>query len=343
MKVLIVKTSSMGDVIHTLPALTDAGRAIPGIRFDWIVEENFAEIPRWHPLVDQIFPVALRRWRKNMFAPQTRKELRAVYEQLKKNRYDFIIDAQGLVKSAWLTHLANGVRCGFDWQSAREPLASIFYSRKCATAPVKKQHAIERIRSLFSQALHYPLPSSIPDYGVNRQLFVDETLQQQNYLVFLHGTTWPTKHWPEHYWQQLAVLANQNNFAVKLPWGNEEEQKRAERIASSCQQADVLPRMALKQVATVLASAKAVVAVDTGLGHLTAALAVPAVSLYGPTNAQLTGALGKSQLHLSSHFQCAPCLSRDCTFQNASSYLEQPPCFNEISPAVVWQALATLI
>ena len=144
MRVLIVKTSSMGDVLHTLPSLTDAMQAIPGIRFDWVVEEGFAQIPSWHAAVDRVIPVAIRRWRKAWFSAPIRGERQAFRDAVRAQKYDAIIDAQGLVKSAALvTRLAHGVKHGLDWQTAREPLASLFYNRKHHIA--KQQHAVERL------------------------------------------------------------------------------------------------------------------------------------------------------------------------------------------------------
>jgi heptosyltransferase-1 len=338
----------MGDVIHTLPALTDAGRAIPSIRFDWVVEENFAEIPRWHPLVDNVIPVAIRRWRKNLLAAKTRAEIRQFCKTVRSAKYDLIIDAQGLLKSLWITRLAKGnLRSGMDWKSAREPLASLFYQRKCSAS--WSLHAVARLRTLFSQSLEYTLPDSIADYGIDRTRLIGQE-SSQNYLVFLHGTTWTTKHWPEEYWCRLAKIANENGYLVKLPWGNDAERNRAERIAASCECAEVLPRLGLVEIAKVLAGAKAIVAVDTGLGHLAAALDVPTVSLYGPTDPVLTGAVGKSQVHLAAKFSCAPCFSRECTFRgdqflNTSSplYPVNPPCFTTLPPEGVWASVAAML
>jgi|SRR5579872_75758 len=339
MRVLIVKTSSLGDIIHTLPALTDAGKIYPHIRFDWVVEENFAEIPAWHPLVENVIPVAIRRWRKKIFSQQTLHEISQLKQTLRSKKYDLIIDAQGLFKTIWIAWLAKGPLCGLDRYSAREPFTSFFYRKKYSAS--WKWHAVTRLRSLFSQALGYALPDTVANYGIDRQRFIDENLQQ-NYLVFLHGTTWASKHWPEKYWIELANLANENGLLVKLPWGNEEEKKRAERIAASCKSAEILPRLELIDIANVLAAAKAVVAVDTGLGHLAAALDVPTVSLYGPTDPVLIGAMGKSQIHLSAKFSCAPCFSRECTYRNSEQSTVQPPCFVTVSPLDVWRAINRL-
>lgn len=150
MRVLIVKTSSMGDVLHTLPALTDAQQAIPGIQFDWVVEEGFAQIPSWHNAVDRVIPVAIRRWRKAWFSAPVKAERTAFRRAVCAYQYDAVIDAQGLVKSAALvTRLAHGIKHGMDWSTAREPLASLFYNRKHHIA--KQQHAVERTRELFAK------------------------------------------------------------------------------------------------------------------------------------------------------------------------------------------------
>lgn len=340
MRVLIVKTSSMGDVIHTLPAVTDAARHISGIEFDWVVEENFAEIPRWHPSIKQIFPFAWRRWRKQIFAAATRAEGKVFLQSLRAQQYDLIIDAQGLIKSALCARLAKGLHAGPNWGGAREPLASLFYQR---SYPMDwTTHAINRMRSLFSQALNYSLPDTIPDYGIDRRTLLSGETQEEPYLVFLHGTTWATKHWPEESWIELTQLANQHGLKVKLPWGNQAEHERAQRIAARASLAEVLPRQDLRGMAKILAGAKAIAAVDTGLGHLTAALDVPCVSLYGPTDPLLTGALGKSQVHLTAKFPCAPCFSKLCTYEGSVSPL-YPSCFVGLTAGTVWGSLTTLL
>lgn len=341
MRVLIIKTSSMGDVIHTLPALTDAGKALGGsIIFDWVVEENFAEIPSWHPLVDQVIPIAFRRWRKNIFSKKTREEWQLFRKKINANRYDLIIDAQGLLKSAFLSLFAKGIRCGANLRSARDPFASLFYQKKYFV--VWQQHAIGRVRSLLSSALNYALPTSVPDYGIDRTKFF-ENHDRENYVVFLHGTTWDTKHWPEAYWIELAKRVSKSGFKIKLPWGNTHEKERAERIANSCDAAEVLPRLDLAKIAKVLAGAKAIVAVDTGLGHLAAALDVPTISLYGPTDPKLNGALGKSQIHLSADFSCSPCFNRVCSYRDPDVTNQiKPACFTTVSPERVFENLKNI-
>ena len=130
MRVLLIKTSSLGDVIHALPALTDAARAIPGIKFDWVVEEGFAEIPTWHPAVGKVIPVAIRRWRKNLWQTIKSGEWRRFKQSVRSTKYDLVIDAQGLFKSALPAMLAHGPRAGLDRASAREPLSALLYQRR---------------------------------------------------------------------------------------------------------------------------------------------------------------------------------------------------------------------
>ncbi|MGE6993424.1 lipopolysaccharide heptosyltransferase I [Pseudomonas sp. NPDC047961] len=327
MRVMLVKTSSLGDVIHTLPALTDAHRAIPGIQFDWVVEEGFAEIPAWHPAVAQVIPVAIRRWRKHPLQTLRTGEWRRFKARLRETRYDLVIDAQGLLKSAWLTRYVKAPVAGFDRDSIREPLASRFYDR-CYAVP-QDQHALERVRQLFAQALGYSIPEMIADYGLDRSQLA--TPGEQPYLLFLHGTTWPSKHWPEAYWRQLAERMSEFGWAIRLPWGNAEEKARAERIAQGLPSASVLPRLNLGGIAKVVAGARACVAVDTGLGHLAAALDVPSISLYGPTLPGRVGAYGRSQVHL-----CAP-------GPNAGKGDRHKPCFDGLSAEHVASELKALL
>ncbi len=327
MRVLLIKTSSLGDVIHSLPALTDAARAIPGIQFDWVVEEGFAEIPAWHPAVAQVVPVAIRRWRKHLWQTLQSGEWRRCKARLGEARYDLVIDAQGLLKSAWLTRYVKAPVAGLDRDSAREPLASRFYDRRYAVP--REQHALERTRQLFAQALGYSLPAGIGDYGLNRaQLAAGST---RPYLLFLHGTTWPSKHWPEAYWRELAERMGEQGWAVRLPWGNTEEKARAERIVTGIEGAAVLPKLNIAGVAKVIAGASACVAVDTGLGHLAAALDVPSISLYGPTLPGRVGAYGRSQVHL-----CAG-------GANAGLGDRHTPCFDDLRPERVIGELQALL
>lgn len=330
----------MGDVIHTLPAVNDAANAIKGISFDWVIEENFQEIPRWHPSVNQVIPIALRRWRKKLFSSSTIAEFKKFTSKLRQNKYDLIIDAQGLIKSASISCLARGQVVGPDFTSVRDPFAAFFYRKTFKIGKVKDLHAVFRSRQLFSKALNYSLTEVMPNYGVNKKLFT--ILAEKKFLIFFHGTTWETKHWPETYWMELARLAVKNGYKVKLPWGNHEEYARAKRIAEFSHAIEVLPKLNLKGICNLLANASGVVAVDTGLCHLAAALDVPTVSLYGPTNPELTGAIGRSQKLLKTPFACSPCFNRHCSYAGAEFYDVQP-CFSTLPPTRVWDELQLLM
>jgi len=285
----------MGDVLHTLPALTDAQQAIADIQFDWVVEEGFAQIPSWHPAVNRVIPVAIRRWRKAWFSAPIKAERKAFRDAVRLQNYDVVIDAQGLVKSAALvTRLAHGIKHGMDWSTAREPLASLFYNRKHHIA--KQQHAVERTRELFAKSLGYVKPQSQGDYAIAQHFLSERDADAGQYAVFLHATTRDDKHWPEAKWRELIGLFNHAEIRIKLPWGAPHEEARAKRLAEGFDYVDVLPRMSLGDVARILAGAKFVVSVDTGLSHLTAALDRPNVTLYGPTDPGLIGGYGKNQV-----------------------------------------------
>ncbi|WP_040727892.1 lipopolysaccharide heptosyltransferase I [Thiomicrorhabdus sp. Kp2] len=311
MRILLIKMSSMGDVFHTFPALSDAQQNLPGLVIDWVVEKSFAEIPKWHPVVDKVYPIELRKWRKTLLKKQTRQEIKAFFEEINQTQYDLVIDAQGLLKSTWVARKINAKTAGYDWQSAREPLATLFYRYKYPVA--KEQHAILRLRQLIAQSLNYALPDNAPIvYGLNTQAWskphlVTEQFAEDDYWVFLHGTTWETKYWPEDYWIEVLQEANVLGKKVILPWGNQEEHERALRIAGTAEPTNVwVPSemLSLNDMAKTLKNAQAVVSVDTGLSHVAAALEVPMVVLYRVTDPKLVGADGAKVTRLES--PCAP-------------------------------------
>ena len=275
MRVLIVKTSSLGDLIHTLPAVTDAARHVPGIQFDWVAEEAFSEIPSWHPAVDRVIPIATRRWRKNWSMAWAERNIQQSFADLRVRHYDRIIDDQGLIKSAIVTRCARGTRYGMDWRSCREPLASIAYENRFCIA--KENHAINRVCELFARVFDYRCAAE-NDYGLNKENF--EFPGHKPYLVFLHGSSWPSKLWPQKQWIELATFAEKAGFRIYLVWGDTNEKERAQEIASSCNLVSVLPKMNIAQIAGLLSGAEGVVGLDTGLSHLAAALDVPGVTLY---------------------------------------------------------------
>lgn len=337
MRVLVVKTSSLGDVIHTLPALSDAAQHCPDIKFDWLVEEAFAEIPAMHSRVSRVIPIALRRWRRQPLRSVFSKDFWQCFKALRAEKYDMIIDAQGLGKSALWAFLARGPRYGLDKKSVREKFACLFY-QQTFTVP-RQQHAMMRNRELFAKALGYTVPSSFPDH----QLRLDPTAQSEKpYIMLLHGTTWATKHWPQGHWSALIQQILNSGMAVKCHWHNDEQKARVQSLQQQHPALDVLPPQSLTQLAQVLAKASGVVSVDTGPGHLATALNKPLVAVFGPTDVHLTGMSGALQRSLSAGLSCSPCLSKTCRIADMRGP-NDPPCLAQVSAQQVWEKLQQLM
>ena len=294
-RVLLVKTSSLGDVIHNLPVVSDIHREFPGAKIDWLVEENYGFIPRMHPHVNEVIPVALRRWRKKLYAPETWREFGALRKQLRSVKYDAVIDTQGLVKSALLTKWANAPSYGQDRQSAREPMAARFYTH---TLPIsRKLHAVDRNRLLAAHALGYPVPEDAADYGArieNKQR--PEFIPEGDYVFVLHGTARDSKRWPEENWQQLIARMAQRGLHVVAAWGSEDERRVSKSLANDHEAVVVPPsRLDVMESAQVIVHAKAVIGVDTGFSHLAAALGVPVIGIYTDTDPALSGVHGSGK------------------------------------------------
>jgi len=340
-KLLLVKMSSLGDVVHTLPAVSDAVAHVPELELDWVVEEAYLPIVAAHPGVAKPIPIAWRRWRSALGTH--RPELRRFWRELRTRRYDLVLDAQGLVKSAVVAAFARGSRsAGFDHRSAREPIASVAYRRPIAVP--REQHAVDRLRALFGQALGYPAPRGAPRFGLERSKSAGT-----GPVVFLHGTTWRDKVWPEPFWRELAASAGAAGLRLLIPWGSLEERARAERIAEGGAGAgcEVAPALDLAELMRLLADARAVVSVDSGLGHLAAALGTPVVGLFGPTDVRLTGLRGAIVSNLAADFPCAPCLARECAYRGApvsrGTFEVWPPCFARLPPERVWAELVRVV
>ena len=286
LEILIVKTSSMGDVIHQLPAVTDLRLHFPDARIDWVAEESFADIPALHPGVDEVIPAAVRRWRRTLSSRAAWQEMRAFQTRLQARDYDVVMDSQGLIKSAVIARLARGARCGFDRASAREPLAALAYDK---AFPVPRQlHAVERNRMLAGLAFGYE-PDTPPDYGVAAPALDLPWLPRAPYVVLLHATSRADKEWPQADWLALADWCNGAGLACVLPWGSEPERERSESLAGQMGLAVVPPRLSLRQAAAMLAASRAAVGVDTGLTHLAAALKTPVAAIYCASDPGLTG------------------------------------------------------
>jgi heptosyltransferase I len=286
--ILIVKTSSLGDVIHNLPAISDIRANRSDVRIDWAVEEAYAPLVAMHPAIDRVIPVAIRRWRKQLGAATTWREFRALRRTLAERDYDMVIDTQGLLKSAIIAFLAANRRFGFDRASAREPFASRFYTDRIGVT--RDVHATARCRTLVARALGYAVLGPV-DYGIDAPA-QSSNGSTTNEIVLLHGTARAEKEWPEAAWIELAQRLTAQDTRVLLLRGTERESARSERIASAVPQARVADRMDLAELAGVIGRTRAVIGVDTGLLHLAAALRVPAVGIFGVTDPRLTGPVG---------------------------------------------------
>jgi heptosyltransferase I len=343
-RVLLVKMSSLGDLVHTLPAVTDA--ALHGFRFDWVVEEAFAAIPVLHPAVSNVLPIAWRRWRRQIW--RDRGELAAFFHRLRGERYDLVLDAQGLLKSAVVSAAARSPeRAGFDRSSARESLAAFGVER--AVAVPREAHAIARQRALFAGALGYPMPppESAPEFGVGAALGSRQSDAGSAPLaILLHGTTWASKLWPERYWVELARRARSDGFEVALPAGTVAEEARAHRIAGAAG-AIAWPRMPLSDLIDRVARARVVIGVDSGLLHASAALGVSTVGVYLGTDAARTGCVGPRALALAAEFPCAPCASRICRYRGVAAREQgeaiEPACATSVTPARAWAAVEAIL
>lgn len=338
MRILIVKTSSIGDVIHTLPAVTDAVRAIPGLVCDWVIEAGLQEIPTWHPAVDRTIVVGLRQWRRQPRRAGLTAGIRGFLTALRDRRYDAVIDAQGLYKSALVALSARGAKHGLDFASAREPAVAATYAHRHAIS--RDRHAIARVRALFAGALGYSAPDGLPDYGLDRAAFA-AVPDISEPLVFLHGTSWPTKLWPVVRWRGLARLAGEAGLSVALPWHGAADRARAMAIAEGLPGVRPVETPTLGDAAGLIAAARAAVAVDTGLGHLAAALGVPTLSLYGPTAPDLVGTRGVGQEHMVSARFCAPCRSRSCPYADVAH--TPPPCLADMAEETIWSRVQPIL
>ncbi len=287
MKILIVKTSSMGDVVHAMPAISDIAANTPGVVIDWIVEAPFAVLPALHPAVRNVIPIAWRKWRKSLGKPETRAALKTARAAIAKEHYDLVLDLQGLVKSALWATQANGPRAGYDWASAREPLASLFYKKRAAVD--KTLHAVERSRRLAAAHLGYQIAGkakfSLTAPGAAW------TPQSPRYAVLITGASRPEKLWPEASWQAVAQALQAQGLALVWLWGSAEEGERSKRLAAAAG-GEVPPFLSVKDAAAVLARASVCVGLDTGFSHIAAAFGVPTVGIYCDHEPGLVGITG---------------------------------------------------
>ncbi len=335
MKILLIKMSSLGDLLHTMPAVTDACSSLEGLHIDWLCEEPFADIARLHPQVN-IIPHGRLRWKKKRLAWSTIKEQWQFYHWLRKQDYDLVIDAQGRIKSARVGWLSGSPVCGPSRDSATDEETHWFYRRSVDTRVVS--NAVDKTRVLFSDALGYKFSGSA-DFGIDPERLAPCVDTMRDQVVFLHGTTWASKHWPESEWIRLMGFAREAGIGVLLPWANDEERERAERIIAASHWGQMLPKMALWELCGIIGRSLGAVGVDTGLMHVAAAMEVPTVSVFGSTSVTLTGAMGKHVINLQADYSCSPCRKKICS----EAVEGTPPCYKTLPAGKVWDSLLHLI
>ena len=315
LKVLIVKLSSLGDVVHTLPAVMDLQAAFPQAQIDWVVERGFSPLAARCSAVHRVIPCDLRRWRKAFMNAQTRALARAEWRtfkaDLQQEAYDVILDLQGLTKSALVAWLARKARGGQRYAMANRTDGS-GYERPTrwvadVAIPIEPHiHAVARGRVLCAQALGYEVPTSV-HYGLGQA-----TVQRRPVVALVHGTSRADKEWPLSHWFDLGTRLKQQGFDVALPHGNEAERLRSEALADMLPGAVVWPRLSLDQLTTDMAQCAGVIGVDSGLSHIAVALDLPHVQIYNFDTAWRTGPAGES--HQCSVVDC-PTPSVDVVWQ----------------------------
>jgi heptosyltransferase-1 len=284
LKILLVRVSSLGDVLHNLPMVADILRHHPGATIDWVVEEGYVSLVRLNPHVRKIFPFALRRWRKGLGSSATRAELAAFFRELRAEQYDYVFDTQGLIKTGIIMAAARvrpggqkiGMANGTEG-SGYEALSRIFHSRSVKVE--RRAHAVARGREVAAAALGYRIDSA-PDFGLPApsQAERPEWLPAGDYAVFFHGTARDAKKWATADWIETGkALAP---MPVLLPWGSPLEKEEAEAIARAVPNARVLPKLSMMEAVTLARFAGLAIGVDTGLTHIAAAFVRPTVEIY---------------------------------------------------------------
>ncbi len=284
LRILIIRTSSLGDVVYATAVLADIRRAHPDAEIDWVAEEAFADIPHMAG-ARRVIPFALRRWRKVWWRASAWRELAAFRRTLREETYDLVIDLNEQVKSAMVGYWARTkTRHGFDRASIREPLATLFYQQTHRVP--RTLHFMARCRMLTAAALQYDLIAA-PRWQWN--IDTSPSLPSSPYTMLLTATSRNDKLWPEDHWRAIIAACADRGLTVLLPWGNAEEQARCQRLAQGFEHTQVLPRLSLAALGGLLQHARWVIGIDTGLTHFSAALDTPTVAVFTATSPRQLG------------------------------------------------------
>jgi len=284
LNILLVRVSSLGDVLHNLPIVADIHRRFPDARVDWVVEEGYVSLVKLNPHVRKVIPFALRRWRKGLGDAAVRAELRGFFRDLRAEQYDYVFDTQGLIKTGIVMACARtrpggqkvGLANGTE-DSGYEGVSRIFHNRSIPVEP--RTHAVARGRQVVAAVLGYAVDTP-PDFGLPAPEGSARPawMPPEDYAVFFHGTARDAKKWPTAHWIALGqALAP---MTVLLPWGSPREKEEAERLAIALPNARVLPKLSMMDAVELARHAALAVGVDTGLTHIAAAFVRPTVELY---------------------------------------------------------------
>jgi len=322
MRVLIVKTSALGDAIHALPVLDYLHKVAPGIEIDWVLEEGNRDIVEGNPLLRRVHLVRTRTWRQSPFSLKTWRETAKVKSELRDAHYDITFDLQGNFKSGLITWLSGSERrYGFDRDDVREPLNLIFTNNQ---VPLRRQDSHVSARAL--RVVSAPFGKDYAGLNLSTDIYTSpeddaaadaflSTLSDDLVFLFHYGTTWETKLWHEDGWVVLGKLlqSKYQGSTILFSWGNDRERAAAERIAAAVKgNARILPKMTLKGLCAFLKKMDLVVGGDTGPVHMAAAVGTPTVSFYRATDAKRNGPKGENQLHVQSPLHCRACLRKEC-------------------------------
>ena len=287
----------MGDLMHALPAVTEAKNKIKDITIDWVVDKNFKSVPEWHPAISKTIETNHREWKLNIFSGNSRKEIRKVISTINNSDYDVVVDMQNNLKSAFLSFLSNKQVAGLDSKSSREFPSHLAYKDKFYIP--KTLHAIYRQKKLLAKALGYETDMSLIDYGILKEKFSrpDFALPERS-VVCVQNASWKTKQWSIDNWKQLLIDLQGYNLNFLFPSGNSEEYERASEICSISDNALAMEILPLNTIAYILDKADFAICSDTGLAHLSAVTDTRSLTLYGPTKTSLIGTMGENQNHL---------------------------------------------
>lgn len=301
MRLLIVKTTSMGDVVHAVPVIDDIRKHFPDAEIDWLVEGSFADIPRNVQGVSEVIVCSVRQWKKRLAKRQTWSEIKDLKAKLRAKHYDLVIDLQGLIKSAVLASWTGAVVCGYDRQSIKERIATVLYQRKYAIS--REKSAVERCRLLAAKSLGYDPGNTRPQFSFKPS----GKPALKGAVIFFCNTSRDTKLWPEQKWVQVGRSIVEQGRQIILPWGSEEEHQRVGRIAKAIGAAAFVPeRMPIGKLMELLGEAYAVIGLDTGMTHLSSAMGLPTVGIFRDYPVELVPLEGAAKKAALGGVACCP-------------------------------------